>query len=53
MEHDPNSKPPRIFVTPEVIELHLEKHTPLPEGLVKLIWVLDQLFRKEDDGQIT
>lgn len=45
MEAEPN----HFFVHPDVIETHIERGTPIPEGTVKLLWVLRQLRPPEGE----
>ena len=50
MEEPPQDETPHqsshVFLSPEVIEIHLAKGEPLPAGTAKLLWVLQQLFNK-------
>ena len=38
------SKPAHVFLSPEVIEVHLSRGEPIPAGTAKLMWVLQLLF---------
>jgi hypothetical protein len=33
-----------VFVSPEVVELHLQNHTPIPEGTAKLIFAMNLIL---------
>lgn len=39
-----------VFLDPSVVEIHLAKGEPVPQGTARLIWVLNQLFRGKSDA---